>query len=277
SVSKSFTAAAVLDLVDAGALALDDRAGDLVPGLGGPAAEATVEQLLLHTSGLSGSHGDDHVPLDRDAAIAALSELESSFGPGTGFGYSNSGYTLLALIIDELSGSGYREYMAAEIMRLPGSDGRIGGFWDGEPAPRGDKAVGLVDGAPAASLGDFAGPYWAMEGNGDLAMTASELAAWTAALFEGEVIAPEAVELLTGTVFDQGDGTSEIPGWVALDETAYGVPVYTVAGGGGDTGHNAVAVWLPETRRSLAITSNTSEITASELLDAIGPALAAGE
>src|SRR5690606_17530783 len=53
SVSKSFTAAAVLDLVEAGALALDDRAGELLPGLGGPAAETTVEQLLLHTSGLS--------------------------------------------------------------------------------------------------------------------------------------------------------------------------------------------------------------------------------
>src|SRR5690606_20316260 len=58
SVSKAFTAAAVFGLVDGGELALGDRAGDLVPGLGGPAAEATVEQLLLHTGGLTGSHGE---------------------------------------------------------------------------------------------------------------------------------------------------------------------------------------------------------------------------
>ena len=58
SVSKAVTAAAVFRLVDAGALALDDRAGDLVPGLAGPATDATVEQLLVHTSGLAGRARD---------------------------------------------------------------------------------------------------------------------------------------------------------------------------------------------------------------------------
>ncbi|WP_084546747.1 serine hydrolase domain-containing protein [Glycomyces arizonensis] len=277
SVSKAFTAAAIFDLIDAGELALDDRAGDLVAGLAGPAADATVEQLLLHTSGLTGTHGDDHVPLGREEAVAALSELDTAFEPGTDFGYSNSGYTLLALIIDEVSGESYRDYMADAILRLPGRDEAAGGFWDGEPAPAGPKAIGYVDGERAESLGDFAGPHWAMSGNGDLAMTAADLASWTEAMFDGEVIAPEAVEQLTGTVFEHGDGSVEAPGWVAFDASVYGTPVYTVAGGGGDTGHNAVVAWLPETHTALAITSNTSAVIASELLDAIGPALAAGE
>ncbi|MCD0443391.1 beta-lactamase family protein [Glycomyces sp. A-F 0318] len=280
SVSKAFTAAAVYDLVDAGALDLGDRAGSLVPELGGPAAEATVEQLLLHTSGLTGSHGEDHAPLDRDEAIAALSALETAFEPGTDYLYSNAGYTILALIVDEQarerSGSSYRDYLAEEILTAPGGE-RLGGFWDGEPAAPGPRAVGRTEAGPAASVGDFAGPHWAMSGNGDLAMTPADLATWTSLLFAGEIIAPGAVEELRGTAFDHGDGSTEIPGWVALDAEAFGTPVVMSAGGGGDTGHEAVVAWLPDTGAVLTVASNTDGVAAGELLEAIGPALAAGE
>lgn len=280
SVSKAFTAAAVYDLVDAGAFALDDTAGSLVAGLGGPAAEATVEQLLLHTGGLTGSHGDDHVPLDRDGAVAALSALEAAFEPGTDYLYSNAGYTVLALIIDEQareqSGSSYRDYLAEEVLTTADGE-RLGGFWDGAPAAPGPRAVGRTEAGPAASVGDFAGPHWAMAGNGDLAMTAADLATWTSLLFAGEIIAPEAVEALRATGFDHGDGSTELPGWVALDAEAYGAPVVMAAGGGGDTGHEAVAAWLPGTGETLVVASNTDGVTAGELLEAVGPALAAGE
>ena len=277
SVSKAFTAAAVFGLVDGGELALGDRAGDLVPGLGGPAAEATVEQLLLHTGGLTGSHGEDHVPLGREEAVTALSELERAFAPGTDFGYSNSGYTLLALIVEEVSGRSYRDHMSEEVLRLPGREEPVGGFWDGEPAPSGPRATGYVDGEPAASAGDFTGPHWAMAGNGDLAMTAADLASWTRAMFDGEVIAPRAVDLLLGTAFERSDGSVEVPGWAVLDASVHGAQVYTTAGGGGDTGQDAVVAWLPRTRTALAITANTSVVTAADLLRAIGPALVAGE
>jgi CubicO group peptidase (beta-lactamase class C family) len=275
SVSKAFTAAAVLDLVDAGTFTIDDRAGDLVPGLGGPAAEATVEQLLLHTSGLEGSHGEDHRPLDRDEAIGALSGLESAFAPGAEFLYSNAGYSLLALIVDEQSGASYREYLDEEILTLP--SGHVGGFWDGEPTAPGPRAIGYVQGEPAPETGGFAGPHWAMAGNGDLAMTAAELNAWTAALFAGEVISPAAVDMLRSTAFDNGDGTTEIPGWVSVGPDLFGVPVITASGGGGDTGHNAVAAWLPESGTTITLASNTDGVVAGELLEAIAPALINGE
>jgi CubicO group peptidase (beta-lactamase class C family) len=274
SISKAFTAAAVLDLVDSGEFALDDAAGALLPGLEGPAAEATVEQLLLHTSGLEGAHGDDHQPLSRDEAIAAISGLRSATEPGSEFLYSNAGYSLLALIVDEATGD-YRRYMADEILQVGGN--RIGGFWDGEPAAPGPRAVGTVDGEPAVENGGFAGPHWALAGNGDLAMTAAELGAWTRGLFTGEVISPDAVDLLLGTSFDNGDGTAELPGWVSVGPDMFGAPVITASGGGGDTGHNAVAAWLPESGTSLAVASNSEEVIAGELVDAIGPALIAGD
>lgn len=279
SVSKAVTAAAVLDLVDAGGIRRDDRAGDLVTGLGGPAADATVEQLLLHTSGLTGEHGSDHEPLDRDAAVAAIGGLDLAFEPGTEFLYSNAGYTLLALIVDEATG-GYREHQATETLALPGG-GTAGGFWDGEPAAPGPRAVGhLPDGPddrPSDQLGDFAGPHWALAGNGDLAMTTRDLAAWTHALFTGGIVGPGAVDLLDELRFDQGDGSAEAPGWVALDAEALGEPVLTAAGGGGDVGHEAVVAWLPESERVVAVASNTPDVTAEQLVQAVGPALVAGE
>lgn len=274
SISKAFTAAAVLDLVDAGEFALDAQAGGLLPGLAGPAAEATVQQLLLHTSGLDGGLGEDHQPLERDAAIAKLSGLRSAFEPGTEFFYSNAGYTLLALIVDEATGS-YREYLAEEILTVGGE--RIGGFWDGEPTAPGPRAIGSVDGRPAEQTGDFAGPHWALAGNGDIAMSAAALGTWTRGLFTGEVISPDAVDLLLGSSFDNGDGTMEIPGWVSVGPDMFGAPLITASGGGGDTGHNAVAAWLPDTGTSLAVASNTDGLIAGELVDAIAPALIAGE
>jgi CubicO group peptidase (beta-lactamase class C family) len=277
SVSKAFAAAAVFRLVDAGELALDDRAGDVLADLTGAAADATVGQLLLHTGGITGSHGRDHHPLDRDAAVAAIGRLEPAFPPGTDFLYSNAGYTLLALIVEQASGRPYRELMTSEVLPLPA--GRTaGGFWDGEPAAPGPRAVGYLDGGePTAEMGGFAGPHWALSGNGDLAMTMADLAAWTHALFTGGIVSPASASTIQRPGFDHGDGAGEAPGWVAFDATVLGEPLLTAAGGGGDVGHDVVVVWRPEHEQVVAIASNTAEVTAEQLLDAVGPALLAGE
>ncbi len=276
SVTKAFTAAAVLDLVDQGELSLDDRAGDIVPGLDGPAAEATVQQLLLHTSGLTGAHGQDHVALDRDAAIAAIGGLEQAFEPGAKFLYSNAGYTLLALIVEEVSDTSFREHVVSRVLTMPDGD-VVGGFWDGEPAAPGRRAVGYLEEGTVGESGDFTGPHWALEGNGGLAMTMRDLALWAQALFAGQLLSADATEAVRTLAFDQGDGTAEIPGWVAFDAAIYGEPVFTSAGGGGSVGHDVVVAVLPDSERVVAIASNTSVVTAEDLLAAVGPALLAGE
>jgi CubicO group peptidase (beta-lactamase class C family) len=275
SVTKSVTAATVLELAAEGKLSLADRVGRHLPELTGPVAGVTVRQLLLHTSGLSGSHGQDHRPLDRDAALAAISGLEPAFRPGSGHAYSNAGYSLLALVIEAVSGTTYREHTASEILRLP--DGRVaGGFWDGEPAAPGPRAVGYPDDGGTGAAGDFAGPHWALDGNGSLAMTMPDLAAWTHALFTGRLVPPEAVGVLTAPGHDLGDGRNERPGWVAVDASVHGTGFLASAGGGGDVGHDVVVVWVPRDRRALALASNRPGVSAEELLQAVGPALIAG-
>lgn len=272
SVSKAFTAAAVLRLVDEGAIGLDDRAGDLVPGLAGPAARATVEELLLHTSGLAGTHGSDHVPLSRSDAIAALGRLRLESEPGTAFGYSNAGYSLLALVVDEQTGD-YRRYLTEEVLRT--ADGRaIGGFWDGEPSAGGPRAQGVLDDGEPGEDGSYTGPHWALAGNGDLAMTMPELAAWTRDLHTGELLSPRSTAMLMDLAFDLGDGTLVTPGWAAIDRSVYGTPVVAAAGGGGDVGQDVVVAWLPEDGRVVALASNRPEVLAEAVFEAVLPALA---
>ncbi|MFF3437398.1 serine hydrolase domain-containing protein [Streptosporangium sp. NPDC002721] len=276
SVTKAFTAAAVFALVEEGRLSLDDRAGEILPELDGAVAGATVRQLLLHTGGLNGSHAKgDHEPLGRDAAVAAIGALEQAFEPGHGYLYSNAGYTLLALIVEKASGRSFRAYLAERILRLPG--GRVaGGFWDGEPAVTGPRAVGRLENGTTGHPGGFGGPYWAVEGNGGLAMTMRDLATWTHALFTGRLLSRESAGAVGRPGHDLDGGRSETPGWVAFDESLFGEPFLATAGGGGDIGHNTTVAWVPGQDRVVAMAANRPEVSAEDLLRAVGPALLGG-
>lgn len=261
SVTKSFTAAAVFSLVDEGKVELDAPVRRYLPELSGPVGDATVRQLLLHTSGLTGSHGEDEEPMSADAALTAIDRLTLAFPPGEDYLYSNAGYTLLALVVERLAG--YRDLMAARILP-PGT-----GFWSGAPAPEGPRATGYLDSGAEGETGEFAGPYWGMEGNGGVAMTMPQLASWTHALFTGQVVSPASTEVIA-----RPDDHGETPGWVALD--TFGTPALAAAGGGG-TGHNVVVAWLPESKRVVTVASNGPDVSAEDLLATLGPALVAGE
>ncbi|MEU8178578.1 serine hydrolase [Microbispora hainanensis] len=275
SVTKAVTAAAILRLADEGKLSLDDRVGKILPRLRGPVAKATVRQLLLHTSGLNGTHGDDYERLSPDEALTAIGRLKLAFPPGTGYVYSNAGYTLLALVVERLSDRGYRGYLDSAVLRLPG--GRVaGGFWDGRPPAPGPRAIGYLDDGRPGHQGGSSGAYWGLEGNGGLAMSTPDLASWTHALFTGQVVTPASAALAARPGWPLGDGRSETPGWVAYDRSVYGERFLSAAGGGGDVGHNTVVAWVPGQRRAVAIASNTAGLTAEELLKAVGPALLAG-
>jgi len=127
SHSKTFTAAAVMKLVEDGKLRLDDRAGTHVKGLNRAVAKATVAQLLSHSAGLTRDGDDtgqwqDRRPfLDEDelrSALAAPPILDAN----TRFKYSNHGYGLLGLIIRAVSGEDYRAFVTRAIIKPAGLD-----------------------------------------------------------------------------------------------------------------------------------------------------------
>src|SRR5262245_43855562 len=120
SVSKQFTATAVLLLVDRGKLSLDDTLEKFFPGFPEYGRRITVKHLLTHTSGLP--HYEDLIPKgttlqldDLDVLQILMDSKEPRFKAGEKFEYSNSGYTLLGLIVEAASRQPFHEFMLTEV------------------------------------------------------------------------------------------------------------------------------------------------------------------
>ncbi|MEO4039371.1 serine hydrolase [Micrococcaceae bacterium Sec6.3] len=123
SHSKTFTAVAVLRLVEDGRLRLDDTVADLLPRCADtPLAGATVRELLSHTSGAirDGVDADfwvlDEDFLDPDALLAVVREHGAAYAPQEHFKYSNIGYGVLGAIIEQVTGRDYAEHVADDVV-----------------------------------------------------------------------------------------------------------------------------------------------------------------
>lgn len=127
SVTKQFTATAVLMLVDRGKLSLDSRLTEVLPGAPQYTRNITVRHLLTHTSGLVDY--EDLIPdsqtvqvLDRDV-LALLNKIDSVyFPPGAKYKYSNSGYALLALVVEAVSRQSFATFLKQQIFDPLGMD-----------------------------------------------------------------------------------------------------------------------------------------------------------
>src|SRR5205085_3578911 len=120
SITKQFTATAILLLAERGRLGLDDPVGRWLPTLPPVPAGATLRQLLTHSAGLVDYEDliDEPAPRQlRDADVLALLEHEdrSLFAPGSSYRYSNSGYALLALVVERASGLAFQDFLRQEV------------------------------------------------------------------------------------------------------------------------------------------------------------------
>ncbi|MBV9109741.1 MAG: beta-lactamase family protein, partial [Gemmatimonadetes bacterium] len=114
SVTKQFTAAAILRLSEQGKLSLDDPVTKYVNGLPSAYEDVTLARLLNHTAGVPNFtefFHEFHVPLAPARLVDSLAERPLLFAPGTGFHYSNSGYYLLGLVIETVTGEEYADYL----------------------------------------------------------------------------------------------------------------------------------------------------------------------
>jgi CubicO group peptidase (beta-lactamase class C family) len=118
SISKTFTSAAVMVLVQAGKLALDDPVARFLPELGattGLDLEAiTVERTLSHQSGFDG----DHLFVAREwDDLAALRDARRLFVPGTGFSYSNAGFSIAGAVVARIVGTTFEAFVRERLLR----------------------------------------------------------------------------------------------------------------------------------------------------------------
>ena len=188
SITKQFTAAAILKLEMMGRLRVEDTITKYFPEVPADKQRITLHHLLRHESGLPGGIGGDYDPIDRRTFTEQLFKQPLRFPTGTGFGYSNTGYSLLAMIVEDVSGMGYEEFLRTQLfepagMSTTGYDLQI---------PQDPIAIGYSCdeerwGRPTEKPWDGNAPYWHLKGNGGLLSTVEELYAWTLAL-DGDAV-----------------------------------------------------------------------------------------
>ena len=144
SISKTITATAVLKLVEDGLLDLHAPLSKYLPGAPTELANVTAHQLLAHRSGLPHAYAADGI-VDRAAATKAILLLKLRRKPGE-FGYSNDGYSLLAVLIETVSGETFENYVRRQVFKPAGMEGA--GFWGFEP--EGTPVASLLNPAPGS-------------------------------------------------------------------------------------------------------------------------------
>ena len=220
SVTKQFTAAAILTLVEAGKLSLDDRLDRVLAGVPAYAHEVRVRHLLAHTSGLPDYEpilGGDDGPQVKDRDVLALLHRADAlyFAPGTSWRYSNSGYALLALIVERVSGEAFAQYLRHRIFDRAGMPTAVA-HEDGVDTVM-NRAYGYSLSAGAWRRTDQSLTS-AVLGDGGIYASAEELAHWSSALDRSTVLGRPTFETATTPVrLSSGERTSYGFGWFLDD------------------------------------------------------------
>ncbi|MBA3891961.1 MAG: beta-lactamase family protein, partial [Gemmatimonadaceae bacterium] len=193
SLTKQFTAAAVLKLASEGKLAVTDSIGrffaDVPPGKRG----ITVHQLLTHTAGITDDQlTSDYVRVSRDSMIARTMRAKLLAAPGEQHAYSNVGYSVLAAIVEQVTGESYEAFLRRALFRPAGL--RETGYTI-PVALRAHLATGYRRdvrwGIGADSMAATGGDAWNLIGNGGLYSSVGDLQRWTSALLDGRVLPRE--------------------------------------------------------------------------------------
>ncbi len=190
SVSKQFTATAILLLMEDGRLTLDDPARRWLPSLPDAAEAVTIRHLLTHTSGVI-DYEDVMDPAEtrqvHDADVLRLLEAQDRtyFAPGSGYRYSNSGYALLALIVERASGHRYADFLRQRIF-LPLGMADAVAFEDGISQVA-HRAYGYSLENGKWQRTDQSSTS-AVLGDGGIYASIDELARWDAALYDGRLL-----------------------------------------------------------------------------------------
>ena len=212
SLTKQYTAAAILRLVERGEIALDDDLSRFLPDYPTQGHTVTITHLLNHTSGIKsytnlGEQWLETVPLDLapEELLPMFQDVPFEFDPGEKFSYNNSGYFLLGLIIEEASGRTYEEYLQEQVLDVAGVTATY--YCDNRPIIKYRAEGYAVDEAGELVNDDLIGmrqPYSA----GALCANVIDLVDWTHALAAGRVVSEESYRAMV-TPLPLRDGTQQ--------------------------------------------------------------------
>lgn len=250
SITKMFTAAMILQLVEEGKLKLTDTLDKFFPQVPN-AKKITIEQILTHRSGIPNVKREQNsqenlntIPVTRDEILALIVKSTPDFVPGERLSYSNSGYQLLGLILEKVTGKAYGEALRTRIASKIGlADTYI--------------AAGNIDVRKNEALTymNLGGDWKQMPEThpsllfsaGAIVSTPNDLAKFIRALFDGKIVSKESLALMK-TIRD-GDGFGMMEPFMFAGKTFYG---HT----GGADNYGAWLAYLPEEKLAVAYTTN---------------------
>lgn len=272
SLTKQFTAAAILQLQEQGLLDINDTVDRYLPGYP-HGDEITIYQLLNHTSGIPDYEFLESKMVYRnavslDALMAKFSDLPFDYTPGSQFKYSSSGYVILTAIIEKVSGQSYADYLAEHIFQPLGMEatrydnadtvlpGRASGYtWDGDAYHNAE----FFDMSNAA-------------GAGGLVSTVGDMYKWDHALYTDAVLSAAAREAYFAPSVRMEEGMSSAYGWMIMD-----TPEHTLAVHGGEiNGFLTFVIRDPTTQLYVIVLSNVENQAAVDVAQGLA-AIAYGE
>ena len=253
SVSKQFTAAAILLLAQDGKLAIDDPARKWLPSLPHAADAITLRHLLTHASGLVDYEDLMAEPYQGqilDAGVLALLEKEDrlQFPPGSAYRYSNSAYALLSLVVERASGMAYPEFLRARIFRPLNMHDTLAYVNGGPEVPHRAWGYSQVDGGWRRT---DQSPTSAVLGDGGIYSSIDDLARWDAALYDDRLLSDASRALAFGP---QVEVTGE--GYQAHYGFGWRITGDTLWHSGETVGFRNVIVRWPQRRLTVVLLTN---------------------
>lgn len=245
SLSKQFTAVAILQLGEKGLLSIDDDIKKFIPDFVVGDKTITIANLLSHTSGIKNITDTEHMKEGKRKnwtpaeLVEAIKKLPSDFAPGTAFRYSNSGYLLLGYIIEKASGKSYEQYISENIFKPLHMDHA---YYDHAQTVVPGRASGYVSISDKqyvnADFIDQSFPYAA----GALMMSVDDMYKWNKGLYTYTIVKKETLEK-AHTPFVLADGKKTTYGFGWGLGNLMGSPIRQH--GGGIDGFNTFVAYLP--------------------------------
>lgn len=265
SITKQFTAVAILQLVEQGKLTLNDSIQKFIKNYHYKGRKITIENLLTHTSGIKGYEGIDakvpnaiRVDFKPEVLIDSLDKLPLDFLPGSKYQYSNSNYFLLGKIIETISGMSYQQYLKRYIFEPAGLTST---YYDSHDEIIKNRVNGYtnVDGNyKNAGFISMSTVYSA----GALLSNVYDLYRWHQALYSGKLVKMETLQKAIHP-FTLSDGT--------ISDYGYGFfikkvnDILSIGHGGAIDGFRAMELYFPEKDLYIAYLCNSEQDNFIEL------------
>lgn len=262
SISKQFTAAAVLLLAEDGKLLLDDAISRFVPNLM-RGNEVTIRQLLSHTSGYQDYWPQDYVmpimmkPVTADEILDLWARKPLDFDPGTQWQYSNTNFVIAGLIVEKASGKPLLQFLSERVFAPLGMKSVIN--IDQERLTETDATGYMRYGTGPLRAAPKEGKGWLFAA-GELAMSAEDLAKWDIGMIKQSLLKPASYAAMEReTVLKNGLGTGY----------GLGVGVRTELGeraiehGGEVSGFTSQNLIFPDKKIAVVVLTNEDAVSAS--------------